>query len=679
MTDRGHEGRGTGHDMQRLPQESLNEDLPHAERMDATTDNEIGHGRISIDKVDLSAALVDQLFSQSHSALYGALISTFLLTAVLWNSAPRSLLVAWAVVMVSLYAGRHVLVTAYRMRSPSGRVAIRWGNWFAFFSTLAGLLWGAAAVVFFPTQSVLHQAVLVVLIGGLSSGTVVVYAPLTRAYVPFVLVGGLPLAVMFFYQGTPIHAALGTIIVVYIAVLLVTGGRMNATITAYLSLRFEKDRFIKELKAQRSAAQELARDLQLEVLERKEAEAALEEARDKLENRVQERTAELAQANESLRKEKQRFESLAENAPFGTVLIDKNSGFQYLNRKFTELLGYELSDVPNAKTWFRTAYPEPEYRKEVVSAWKDDCEQAVPGETSERVFTVRCKDEAEKIIHFRIVKLATGENLMTCEDITERIRSEQILEESEERYREIAESSLTGIFIHQNGIGVYVNRRLCEMLGYSREEMLGSPFLDAVHPDDRQMVLDMATARLMGDDVPFRYESRLLHKNGDTVYGEIHASVISYGGRPAIMGNIADITQRKRAEEAQRESEERYRSLFEESIAPTFFTDVDGTIVDANRACENLFGYHAEELLGRNVRTLYVDPADRLRFERDVDRTGFVRGYPQRYRKSDGTQIECIIHAGVRKSKDGEVIGYRESLRDIVKQKAGRRQLFEAL
>ena len=88
--------------------------------------------------------------------------------------------------------------------------------------------------------------------------------------------------------------------------------------------------------------------------------------------------AECEQAEAAIAKEREKLQTLSDNAPFGMVLIDKEGHFTYLNRKFTELFGYDLSDIPDGRTWFRKAYPNTKYRHTAISTWREDWGNARP-------------------------------------------------------------------------------------------------------------------------------------------------------------------------------------------------------------------------------------------------------------------------------------------------------------
>lgn len=125
--------------------------------------------------------------------------------------------------------------------------------------------------------------------------------------------------------------------------------------------------------------------------------------------------------------EKRKFQILAEQAPFAMVMIDRKNRFTYLNPKFTEVFGYDLSDVPDGRAWLMKAYPQPEYRHQAIAAWKKDTDQSKPGEKAIRVFTVTCKDGTRKTVSIKPVELEDCEYIITYEDITERIKYEKNL------------------------------------------------------------------------------------------------------------------------------------------------------------------------------------------------------------------------------------------------------------
>jgi len=127
--------------------------------------------------------------------------------------------------------------------------------------------------------------------------------------------------------------------------------------------------------------------------------------------------------------------------------------------------------------------------------------------------------------------------------------------EPNQEYKTLTENSLTGIFIHQDKRFVFVNDRFAEMHGYKPEELLGKDHLLLTHPDEREKSSEIASKRLIGETVPERYEVRRITKNGDIIWCEMMATRIQYRGRPAIMGNIIDITERKKAEQALKERE----------------------------------------------------------------------------------------------------------------------------
>jgi PAS domain S-box-containing protein len=163
-------------------------------------------------------------------------------------------------------------------------------------------------------------------------------------------------------------------------------------------------------------------------------------------------------AEQEILGERSKLKTLSDNAPFGMALIDSKGRLTYINRKFTEIFGYSLSDVPDGKAWLRKIYPESGYRHTVISAWREDLRDAGPGERRPRVFTATCKDGAQKTIQFIFSILASGECLFTYEDITE-------LRQLENQLRQAQKTEAIGTLA--GGIAHDFNNILTALMGYA--------------------------------------------------------------------------------------------------------------------------------------------------------------------------------------------------------------------
>lgn len=128
-------------------------------------------------------------------------------------------------------------------------------------------------------------------------------------------------------------------------------------------------------------------------------------------------------------------------------------------------------------------------------------------------------------------------------------RSEEALQKSEDMYRILVENALTGIYIDQDGEIVFSNDQFADIYGYSREELIGVESRELVHPEDRPLTDKRRAERLKGDKPPSEYDARGLTKKGETIWVRRRNTDIEYKGRPAILGNIVDITEYRRMKE----------------------------------------------------------------------------------------------------------------------------------
>jgi PAS domain S-box-containing protein len=175
----------------------------------------------------------------------------------------------------------------------------------------------------------------------------------------------------------------------------------------------------------------------------------------------------------------------------------------------------------------------------------------------------KIRADLERRVRERTVDL-TKANEGLRQEIDERRRVQEVVRKSKEEYRVLVDNSLTGIFIHQDQKYVFVTNKFAEMHGYRPEELLGKDPLSLIHPDERDKLREVASRRLRGEDVVQQYEVRRLRKDGTTIWCEMMATVIDHEGKPGIMGNMINITERKRAEEKLLAYHERLRSLASE-------------------------------------------------------------------------------------------------------------------
>jgi len=382
-------------------------------------------------------------------------------------------------------------------------------------------------------------------------------------------------------------------------------------------------------------------------------------------------------AEEALRTEKQRFQSLSENAPFGMMMIDQEGHFKYINPKFIELFGYDLKDVPNGKEWFRKAYPDPTYRHQVISTWIKDLESFNPGEKRSRTFTVTCKDGTEKVINFIPVQLDTGEDLITCEDITERKRAEEALRKSQQLLESTYISLRDAVFIIDAKTVEIIecNPAASEIFGYTRNELVGrtTTFLHVTEASLEEFRKKLYAAVEAKGSLP-QLVFKMKRKDG-TVFPTENSVVPLKDEQDKLMGWVSvvrDITDRKRAEEALRESEERYRTILENIEDGYYETDLPGNLTFFNDSLCRLLGYSKDEMVGMGNQQ-YTDEENRKKLFaafNEVYRTGKpTKGFDWQVFTKDGRKLFGEVSVSLMKDSKGQPTGFRGIARDITQRK----------
>jgi PAS domain S-box-containing protein len=168
--------------------------------------------------------------------------------------------------------------------------------------------------------------------------------------------------------------------------------------------------------------------------------------------------------------------------------------------------------------------------------------------------------ELEKRVEARTRDLAKT-NKQLRREIEERERTEAELRESEKKYSTLVEDSQTGIYIDQDEKIVFANETFAQMYNYSKEELTGMESWKLAHPDDREFTNEMRARRLQGEPVPVDYEAKGLTKDGETIWIRRKNTRIEYKGKPAILGNIVDISVQMRVEKELRKRNEELKNF----------------------------------------------------------------------------------------------------------------------
>jgi len=181
-------------------------------------------------------------------------------------------------------------------------------------------------------------------------------------------------------------------------------------------------------------------------------------------------------------------------------------------------------------------------------------------------------------------------------------------------FRTLAETTATAIFVYDDKHLLYANRAAEELSGYTVGELRQMSPQDLAHPDDLERIRERMDQRRRGESVPPHVVLKILTKDGRTRWLQIAANTLEVGGRPAVLGSAIDITERREAERALRESEERYRQIFEKNRAVKLLLDpASGRIVEATPSAAELYGYSREELTRMHIWDINVLPEREVR------------------------------------------------------------------
>ncbi len=333
---------------------------------------------------------------------------------------------------------------------------------------------------------------------------------------------------------------------------------------------------------------------------------------------------------------------LLETGPQPFAIVDLQQRIIQANKAFSDLVGYSHNELLGMSIMDLTA-PQSlavtrRYQAEVLATGKN-----------ERVIkTYRRKDGSLVPVELMIDVFRDDQGqprglYAFITDISERVRAEEALKNSEQRYRELYDEAPVGFHeIDVEARIVHVNRSACELLGYGKEELLGRSILELIAPADRDAAAESLKEKLAGNRPLVPYQQLLLRRDGRNLVVEIQEREhrAEDGRITGLRSVLQDISKRKQTESALVESERRSRALFDGIHDAVFVHDREGRILDANAAACRQLGYTRDELLGMTTS--------------QIDVQEFAAGFKERLRRQlEGGTLTC---EGLHRNKSGRII-----------------------
>jgi PAS domain S-box-containing protein len=348
-------------------------------------------------------------------------------------------------------------------------------------------------------------------------------------------------------------------------------------------------------------------------------------------------------------------------------LLDREGRILKCNKAMTDLLGKPFSEIIN-RTHSEIVHgaPMPIEECPVERLWKTHHRETDILLINDRWFSIAVDpllDEAGRLVG--------AVHIMS--DVTERKRAEEAIRESEKRYRQVIENAVDIIYATDaNGNFTYANSAVLTIAGYSLEELQRLNYLDLILPEHRDRVSKIYISQFRERQATTYVEFPFFNKSGDVLWFGQNASLVIEREKPVGFHVIArDITERKRMEEALRESEERYKALYDRSLDCVFVLDFEGKFIDANQAALTMLGYDRTDLSSLNIASVLDerDLSQGLQVINELIQTGFKKELSKYRLKHKNGGIVYVETQSSIIYRDGKPYAIQGIARDVTERK----------
>ncbi len=375
-----------------------------------------------------------------------------------------------------------------------------------------------------------------------------------------------------------------------------------------------------------------------------------------------------------------RLEKIAEMGDDGIIVFDEEYRIEFANAIASELTGYSKERLVGMD--FRQLLSERDigYLNQMHSEVKADESKRVC--TEMEVLTQKgLKWDADVCITISRADKGGVKTYAYLRDITERKKMEKEIQEATKRFEKIAEMGEDGIIVFDEDSRIeFANQRAAEILGFPKDQILGREFFSLIGKRDEEFLEEMV---MRGEGLGEKVCTEMSIQTPSARAKETEvclAPTRSDDGRIKTYAYLRDITERKKFEKDLRESEEKYRNLFERVSHGLFISTKEGRFLDCNQALLQMAGYaDKEEFLKVDIaRDLYVNSEDRKRFQELIEQQGFVKDLEVEFKRKGGEKITVLLTAHVKRDEKGNIIGYEGLNIDISDRKRMEKELKEA-
>lgn len=303
-----------------------------------------------------------------------------------------------------------------------------------------------------------------------------------------------------------------------------------------------------------------------------------------------------------------------------------------------KMMGFNLEETLGHRAVDLGQWPYPQQRADLIAA----VERGEPVRNVECVIRAKTGQLYTVLTSVEPIEFA-GENclLFIHHNITARKQAEELLRESELRYRSLVDSAPAGIYVDRENKFAYVNEAMCRMMGAaSKEELLGTPVFDRLPKEILPTILDRIDRVLIHGETAPLMEHRYLRLDGSPIDVETIAIPIQFDQQPAIQVVVNDITERVRTQARLHATETRLATIFHSCPVGMCITSVeDGTVLEVNEVCCEIGGYRPEEVIGRSSIDLgyWFQLEEREELLRILRRDGSLKNVEVAFRRKDGS------------------------------------------